>query len=142
MSDHDVRWIQRLSHFRRALHRLREADALAAARPLSPLEQQGMIKAFEFCYELAWNLLKDYLQAEGIGNLYGSRSAIRAAFKFGLIERGELWMRMVDDRNFSSYAYDEVAATQLLAAIRADYLPLLEALEARMEALRAEEDFS
>ncbi len=142
MEGPDVRWVQRLAHFRQALQRLREAKALADTRPLSPLEQQGLIKAFEFCYELSWNLLKDYLQVEGISQLYGSRSTIRAAFRLGLIDHGESWMKMIEDRNLSSHTYDEATAARLLQAIQTDYLPLLEALEEKMGTLRTQDELS
>ena len=49
--------------------------------------------------ELAWNVLKDFLEYEGIGGLVGSRSTVREAFKRGLISDGQLWMDMVDQRN-------------------------------------------
>ena len=61
----DIRWQQRFSNYRRALARLEEAVALQATRPLSNLEQQGLIQAFEFTHELAWNVMKDYFLYQG-----------------------------------------------------------------------------
>jgi len=60
MADLDTRWKQRLQNYQQALERLREAVELSRLRPLSRLEQQGLIQAFEFTHELAWNLMKDY----------------------------------------------------------------------------------
>ena len=57
MSAKDIRWIQRFNHFLKALVQLREAVELSRQRPLSKLEQQGLIQAFEFTHELAWNTL-------------------------------------------------------------------------------------
>ena len=34
---------------------------------LSELEEQGIIKAFEYIYELAWNVIKDYYEEQGEG---------------------------------------------------------------------------
>jgi hypothetical protein len=59
----DVRWKQRFDNFQRALHQLTLAMDLKAQRPLSDLEQQGLIQGFEFTHELAWNVLKDYLSS-------------------------------------------------------------------------------
>ena len=39
----DIRWQQRFANFRKALGTLTEAVELAAQRPLSRLEQQGLI---------------------------------------------------------------------------------------------------
>ena len=47
----DVRWKQRFDNFQRALHQLTLAMALKAQRPLSELEQQGLIQGFEFMQE-------------------------------------------------------------------------------------------
>lgn len=84
MSD-DIRWKQRFDNYKRALHQLTLAVLLLEQRPLSDLEQQGIIQGFEFTHELAWNVLKDYLEYEGIQGLMGSRSTVREAFKRGLI---------------------------------------------------------
>ncbi len=58
---HDIRWKQRFQNFERALEQLRRAVTLRRERPLSDLEEQGLIQGFEFTHELAWNVLKDYL---------------------------------------------------------------------------------
>ena len=58
LSKSDVRWIQRRQNYRTALSRLTAAVALANQRPLSKLEQQGVVQAFEFTHELASDLRK------------------------------------------------------------------------------------
>ena len=54
----DFRWIQRFNHFAKALSQLKEGVELAQQRPLSKLEEQGLIQAFECTHELAWNTLQ------------------------------------------------------------------------------------
>jgi len=81
----DIRWLRRFANYTRALRSLSDAVSLAGERPLSKLEQQGLIQAFEFTHELAWNVLKDYLEQQGIFGLIGSRDASRSAFQNGLI---------------------------------------------------------
>ncbi|MFZ4779984.1 MAG: nucleotidyltransferase substrate binding protein, partial [Terrimicrobiaceae bacterium] len=88
----DIRWKQRFQNFTKALQALRNAVALAERRPLSELEQQGLIQAFEFTHELAWNVLKDYLEEQGYVGIIGSKNASREAFKNALIEDGQTWM--------------------------------------------------
>ena len=77
----DVRWQQRFANFHKALRELGEAVALAKARPLSKLESQGIIQAFEFTHELAWNVMKDLFKFQGDSLIAGSRDATRAAFR-------------------------------------------------------------
>ena len=133
MTSQDVRWQQRFSNFNNALVQLLEAADLARQRPLSKLEKQGVIQAFEFTHELAWNVLKDFLQDQGDQTLKGSKDATRAAFKVGLIQEGEGWMAMINSRNLSSHTYDEKTAESLVAAIFKDYVPLFITLQSDMQ---------
>jgi hypothetical protein len=47
--------------------------AIAEQRPLSELEEQGLIQAFEFTHELSWLLLKDFLVHQGVSGISGSQ---------------------------------------------------------------------
>ena len=131
----DSRWIQRFDNYGRALKTLRNAAELATQRPLSELEQQGLIQGFEFTHELAWNLLKDFLEAQGIAGLIGSRDAIRTAFKNGLLEDGETWMEMIKARNLSSLTYQQDLAQRIATDILTRFYPAFVALEQRMRSL-------
>jgi len=137
-SNPDIRWQQRFSNYRRAYAQLAEAVALSTTRPLSRLEQQGLIQAFEFTQELAWQVMKDYFEyQQGATTITGSRDAIRAAFQAGLIEDGDGWMDTIQSRNRSSHTYDENTANLLAETIAKRYLPLFEAFNNRMKALAA-----
>ncbi len=131
----DIRWKQRFDNYQRALQTLSRAVALSAERPLSELEQQGLIQGFEFTHELAWNMLKDFLEAQGIAGLIGSRDAIRTAFKNGLIQEGETWMEMIKARNLSSHTYQLELANRLAAEILQRFYPAFVALEQKMQEL-------
>src|SRR5438105_15715970 len=118
----DVRWRQRLQSFRKAFGQLSEAAATAAQRDLSNLEQQGLIQAFEFTHELAWNALKDFLESRGAIGLYGSKDATREAFAKGLIQDGEAWMAMIQSRNRTSHTYNQDTADEIANAILSSYV--------------------
>jgi nucleotidyltransferase substrate binding protein (TIGR01987 family) len=133
MNNPDIRWQQRFSNYEKALLHLKNAVTLSEQRVLSYLEKQGVIQAFEFTHELAWNVLKDYLQDQGNQNIKGSKDATREAFRVGLIADGEQWMAMIQSRNVSSHTYDERTAEQLVNAITEHYFPLFESLQAEME---------
>ncbi len=137
MNDPDIRWRQRFANYQKALLQLQSAVELSNQRSLSPLEKQGVIQAFEFTHELAWNLLKDFLRDQGNPNIKGSKDATREAFKVELIQDGEQWMAMIQSRNISSHTYDERTAEQLVNAIIHDYYPLFVALKIEMEKYRS-----
>ena len=132
-NDSDVRWRQRFTNYKKALSQLKEAVTLSRQRPLSRLEKQGVIQVFEFTHELAWNVLKDFLEDQGHQNIKGSKDATRAAFKVALITDGEQWMAMIQSRNISSHTDDEHTAERLATSIINDYFPRFEDLQAEME---------
>lgn len=133
MPTQDIRWIQRLNHFNQAFDQLKEAVELARQRPLSKLEEQGLIQAFEYTHELAWNTLKDFLENRGARDLYGSKDVTREAFKRGLIENGEVWMDMIKNRNLTSHTYDESTAAAIASAIRNQYVAEFLSFQRKME---------
>ena len=133
MADGDVRWIQRFDNYKKALAQLDAAVALSASRSLSDLEQQGLVKGFEFTFELAWNMLKDYLEEQGFIDVHGSKNAIRIAFREGLLENGETWMDMVRSRNESSHTYNVDTAKEIVNAILNSYSVEFRKLAAAMD---------
>lgn len=126
----DIRWRQRYSNFRRSIDNLEEA--LATAEP-SKLERQGIIKAFELCYELAWKTLQDYLAELGYQNTIGPKPVVRQAFEIGLVHDGELWARMHRARNESAHLYSEQKAVALEKELRDDFAPALSQLAADLQ---------
>jgi nucleotidyltransferase substrate binding protein (TIGR01987 family) len=135
MGTQDVRWIQRYNSFSKALSQLREAVNLAEERPLSNLEQQGLIQAFEFTHEQAWNTLKDFLENQGAQNLFGSKDVTRAAVKSGLIGEGEAWMDMIQSRNLTTHTYNEATAAKIASAVQSRYIHEFTALQQKLSEL-------
>ncbi len=121
MKSSEVRWKQRLNNFSQAFAQLKAAVELSRQRPLSDLEKQGIIQAFEFTHELAWNVLKDYFDHQGSNLITGSRDATREAFNKGLIRDGDTWMEMIKSRNQASHTYNRATADQIVERIVSTY---------------------
>jgi nucleotidyltransferase substrate binding protein (TIGR01987 family) len=136
----DIRWKQRFDNYGKAFHELKENLALANDRPLSKLEKQGVIQGFEYTHELAWNLLKDYLEFQGHVGLIGSRDTTREAFKRGLMGDGEVWMEMIKSRNLTSHAYDRDTAEQIYTAIVTRYFTEFQLLHTEFSRRNAQEN--
>ncbi len=122
--EHDVRWKQRLENYTEALNQLRFADT--QINNPNNLEKDGTIQRFEFTHELAWKLMKDYLEYEGITGIAGSRSAIKEAFNKGLIMQGQIWMDMIETRNTTVHTYPKDILNKEYHSIKFRYFPLLE----------------
>ena len=135
----DIRWKQRLQNYTRALATLRLAVDLGKQRTLSDLEQQGLIQGFEFTHELAWNVLKDYLEAQGVTDLIGSKNTTRSAFQNGLITDGETWMDMIKSRNLSSHTYNPGTAESIVEAVFTRYFSAFVEMQHRLSQLAQEQ---
>jgi len=145
----DIRWQQRFSNYNRALAKLREAvdkinlelddedlDDEEVEVSLSDLEKEGLIQRFNYSHELAWNVMKDYLEYQGNSNISGSRDATREAFRINLIENGETWMEMITSRNLTIHTYNEEIAEEVFQKIVLAYFPLFLDFQEKMETLR------
>lgn len=136
MSPQDIRWIQRFNNFSKALGQLTK---FIEKGELNELEKQGLIQSFEYTYELAWNTLKDYFEAQGETNLHGSRDVFRLAFKRGLIENGEAWMAMITSRGLTSHTYNEETAEKIAQDTVTIYYAEFVKLHTTLDALKKEE---
>ena len=133
MSQADIRWIQRVNHFSKALTQLTK---FIEKGDLNELEQQGLIQAFEYTYELAWNAVKDYFEAQGETEIHGSRDAFRLAFRRGLIEDGQIWMDMIKSRTLTAHTYNQDVAEEIAEDITTRYYSEFVALQSRMDELK------
>ncbi len=123
----------RLQNFEKAFSQLEKA---VNTPDLNELERQGLIKAFEFTYELAWTTLKDYLIDMGYTELMGSKDTLRQAFQLGIISDGETWMEMVKSRNLTSYTYNQDTAESIEEDVITTYYPLIKQLLIKLENLK------
>lgn len=139
----DIRWHQRFENYRRALVLLTDAveivtqelgkaefeeDAYARVKDLM---KEGLIKRFEYTHQLAWNVMKDFEEYQGILPMMGSRDATRYALQLGLIE-DMVWMKMIDNRNLTAHTYNEDTASLVLKDIIRNYHPRFIAFETKM----------
>jgi nucleotidyltransferase substrate binding protein (TIGR01987 family) len=128
----DIRWKQRLQNYEKALSHLTAAVDYAKVHECTTIVQLSVVKAFELTFELAWNVMKDYLTGMGITGIIGSKGAVRQAFKDGLISNGPLWMDMIDDRNLATHTYNEETAELLVQKILTQYASELESFAETM----------
>ena len=118
----DIRWKQRFQNFDRAFVLLRQAMENGPAA-LNQLEKEGAIQRFEYCFELAWKTVKDYLEAGGfVFAVVTPRQILKDAFNAKVIGGGQIWIDMLDHRNLLSHTYDLVVFDEAVEAVHARYL--------------------
>jgi len=137
MDKQDIRWQQRFSNYNKALVQLENAVNQAKLVELSALEEQGLIKAFEYTHELAWNTMKDFFEYQGNMQIRGSRDAIREAFNKNLIEDGQAWMETISSRTKTVHTYNQDTADEIAEKIINKYYGLFVAFRDKMEVIRS-----
>lgn len=91
----------------------------------------GAIQRFEFTYEVAWKLVKQYLLYVGI-EANSPRVVIKEAFAVHLINDGDEWIAMLEDRNKTTHIYNEDQAKAIYARVRDMHYKNLEHLKAKI----------
>jgi nucleotidyltransferase substrate binding protein (TIGR01987 family) len=126
----EVRWQQRFSSFEKAF---RQLERFLSKTELNEMEGQGLIKAFEYTYELSWKTLQDLLMEKGYKDIIGPRPVIEQSFQDGYIKNGKEWLKMHISRNLTSHTYDEETAKEVIKEIRNTYFGLLNDLFSTFE---------
>jgi len=126
----DIRWKQRYEHYSKMLQILTDNLGEKSAEEFSELEQIGLGKSFELCFELLWKMLKDYLEFEEIEiGLISPKNILKVAAEKGLLEQigvnGDILMQAHKSRNELVHIYDFEKFSNALNAIQTIYLPEL-----------------
>lgn len=125
MNSKEVRWKQRFINFEKAFYQLKEA--VVKFDTLEMLEKEGMVQRFEYTFELAKNTLKDFLESKGEEDKY-PREIIKKAFQLEIIDKGEVWLDMLEKRNLMAHTYDEANFRKITENIKYNYFVEIEKL--------------
>lgn len=112
--------------FKSALERLKEA--LEEDLSKGNIVIDGTIQRFEFTFELAWKLANKVLDYNGI-EANGPRQVIKESYKIKIIQDGQTWIDMLEDRNRTSHIYDVEQALRIYKKIKEVYFGLLQDFE-------------
>ncbi|MDR3120555.1 MAG: nucleotidyltransferase substrate binding protein [Clostridiales bacterium] len=127
--EHDVRWMQRFQNFDRAFKLLRSALEEKPLDEYRDLECEGIVQRFEYTFELAWKMIKDYLEETGVQMAEVTpRSVIKEAFAAKVIASGQIFIDMMLARNLLSHTYDFEKFREILKKVKSEFLPALEEL--------------
>ena len=126
--EQDIRWKQRYSNFKKASSQLQE---FIEKEELNKFELQGLIKCFEYTFELAWKTMKDYLEQEGY-EVKSPRKAIQLAFQIELISDGHTWIDALQKRNLMAHTYNENIAKEAEGLIRDKYYKMIRDLNSKL----------
>jgi nucleotidyltransferase substrate binding protein (TIGR01987 family) len=126
---YDIRWHHRLISFNKAFNQL---ERFISEKGLNEMEEQGLIKAFEYTFELGWKTLQDLLKEKGYSDIPGPKPVIEQSFQDGYITDGKEWLKMHASRNLTSHTYDKETADEIIQEIREHYFNLLKELHIKL----------
>ncbi|OOR87903.1 nucleotidyltransferase [Moraxella caviae] len=128
------RALLRFANYQKAVQNLNTAVNQFGDTELDIIKE-GIIQRFEIAHELAWKLLSDILKHEGHTDILGSRSATRLAFNLGLLDKGDVWLAMIESRNITVHAYNPDILQHEFNKIIRQYLPLLSQFSDKIQSL-------
>ena len=76
-------------------------------------DQMGATQAFEFCYELAWKMMKRVLAAQGV-DTESPKDTFRKAALAKIIDDPEVWFDFKEKRNLTSHTYEQENLTAIV----------------------------
>ncbi|MCD6412458.1 nucleotidyltransferase substrate binding protein [bacterium] len=94
--------------------------------------RDSAIKRFEFTFDLAWKTIKAFLEEEKGIRCISPKECFREAYRQGLIEYDEIWLKMTDWRNSAVHTYSEKFADDLYKKLP-ECLKLFKELLANLE---------
>jgi len=122
--NNEMRWKQRFQNFEKAFavfqRRIDEYEIHADEEAY----QMALVQGYEIIIELAWKVMKDYLENDGF-DVKNGKQAIRQAFQNELIHGGEIWLQALDNRNVTSHTYDGELLEINVAFISEQFYPLV-----------------
>lgn len=121
----DIRWQQRFKNLEKAFQHLHEAARATRASPKDYLYQIALVGAFQFTFELSWKTVKDYLKYNGV-DVSLPRDVIKQGFHHKIIQDGQTWIEMLEDRNLMAHVYQEETAQAVMANIQKKYITAID----------------
>ena len=125
---------ERIENFLRAFSIYSDAVAEYKKNSTNVLNHMALIQSFEVCFELAWKVLKDYLNSNGI-NVYLPKEVIKEAFSAEVIKDGQIWIDMLNARNSTSHEYNLDKIQAIISSISDVYFDELTRFSKQVRAL-------
>lgn len=102
-----------IKQFEKAVKRLEEVlDA-----PETDIVRDSAIQRFEFTLDISWKMIKAFLEEEKGIICVSPKECFREAYRQGLINYDEDWIKFVNMRNETVHTYDEDIAERIYSQL-------------------------
>ena len=123
----------KFANYLNALRRLDESIADYDKFALDSI-RDGALQRFEFCTELAWKTMREYLLDQGYTDINSPKSVMKTAYADGIINDEAVWIDILNSRNITSHIYDEETAKEVYENIANVYQPVFYNLFEKLKA--------
>ena len=93
------------------------------AEPYDQVILTGIIGLYKICFEQSWKMMKEILEQHGFEQSETSspKKILKIAYKAGMIEDEDTWLRALQARNNVADSYNQKIALEIVAEAKADY---------------------
>ena len=95
--------------------------------------RDGAIQRFEFCTELAWKTVREYLIEQGYTDINSPKAVMKTAISDGLLNSEQGWLSILESRNITFHVYDEKTAEEIFESIKSSYIKLFKDLVSKLK---------
>lgn len=103
--------------------------------PYDTVVLTGLVGLYEICFEQAWKMMKEILEAHGYeeGATGSPKIILKTAYRAGMIENEELWLQALQERNNVTHSYNENIALGIVKKAKQDFYDMFCALKKEVE---------
>ena len=124
--------MKKFENFCKALENLEEG---AEIENMSMVEEAGLIKLFEICFEQSWKVLKKVLEMQGLNptGIASPKKIFALSYSAGILPEEEIWIEILKMRNILIHTYDAEKSSEMILKIKNEYLPAFQTLKKILE---------
>lgn len=125
--------MRKYENFAASLENLK--DIQGYEEPYDNVVLTGLVGLYEICFEQAWKMMKEVLTYHGFaeGATGSPKMILKTAFRAGMIEDEELWLRALQARSNVAHSYNREVALGIVRDTKGVFYPLLQKLKREVE---------
>lgn len=125
--------MRKYDNFIAALENLKEIQRYE--EPYDTVVLTGLVGLYEICFEQAWKMMKEVLEAHGFekGATGSPKTILKTAYRAGMIQNEGLWLRALQARNNVAHSYNRDVAISIVRETKTEFYKMMQELKKEVE---------
>lgn len=104
--------------------------------PFDSVVLTGLVGLYEICFEQSWKMMKEILELHGYeeSSTGSPKMILKTAFRAGMIQDEDLWMRALQERSNVTHSYNREIAPGIVELAKGDFYQMFCELKKEIEA--------